>query len=285
VRGLIAWSVYGTDEIERHADTAERRILEDLVKQGGLASLDSGTANGDKPGSTGGLSPASTHDKAASETTERSESPTSSGLWGNFPNASPQPDVEGDAKRQRYPHLATEILCADYFQISETLWSDLPGLLGPIWDIILGSREEALGMPVIEGCDTPEQRSRLRAHVRYELERTKSERDEDDDKRREIIRGNWTRINGMLLTKRPTQVRYHSYSDSETLADNQHCPSIEQMFKFIQEIPSVVSRLVDRIDSPSIQDTILRLITCEEAGVVGVIEVGRLRYRSVIRFS
>jgi hypothetical protein len=83
----------------------------------------------------------------------------------------------------------------------------------------------------------------------------------------------------MLLTKRPTQVRYHSYSDSETLADNQHCPSIEQIFKFIQEIPSVVSRLVDRIDSPSIQDTILRLITCEEAGVAGVIEVSRLRYR------
>lgn len=45
------------------------------------------------------------------------------------------------------------------------------------------------------------------------------------------------------------------------------------MLKFIQDIPRVVSRLVDRIDSPSVQDTILRIITCEEAGVAGVVEV------------
>jgi len=45
------------------------------------------------------------------------------------------------------------------------------------------------------------------------------------------------------------------------------------MLKFIQAIPRVVSRLVDRIDSPSVQDTILRIITCEEAGVSGIVEV------------
>jgi SIT4-associating protein SAP185/190 len=273
VRGLIAWSVYGTDEIERHADTAERRILEDLVKQGGLVASDVRIANGDEIG-TEGQQALHIQDKVASEISERSESPTS-GLWGNFSSASPQPDVEGDAKRQRYPHLATEILCADYFQISETVWSDLSGLLGPMWDIILGSREEALGMPVVEGYDTIGQRSQLRAHVRYELDRTKSERDEDDEKRREIIRGNWTRINGMLLSKRPAQVRHNSCSYSRLLANEKHLSLIEQMFKFIQEIPCVVSRLVDRIDSPSIQDTILRMITCEEAGVIGVIEVGQ----------
>ena len=197
--------MYGTDEIERHADTAERRVLEDLVKQGGLSKSTSHPQGGD----TFGLAQqnaSKTQSNTVSKSSESSGSPTSA-LWGNFSNASPQPDLEGDAKRQRYPHLATEILCADYFQISETLWSDLPGLLGPVWDIILSSREEALGMPVIEGYDTAEERSRLRAHVRYELDIAKSERDEDDDKRREIIRGNWTRINGMLLTKRPAQVR------------------------------------------------------------------------------
>ena len=45
------------------------------------------------------------------------------------------------------------------------------------------------------------------------------------------------------------------------------------MLRFIKEFPQVVSRLVDRIDSPAIQDTLLRIIACEEAGVVGVIEV------------
>lgn len=205
VRGLIAWSVYGTDEIERHADTAERRILEEVVKLGGLPRPSSDSRGG-ASSISGGHGQAQEPEQIPADTSELPESP-SSGLWGTFTNASPQPDLEGDAKRQRYPHLATEILCADYFQISETLWSDLPGLLGPMWDIILSSREEALGMPVIQGYDTAEERCRLRAHVRYELNTAKSERDEDDEKRREIIRGNWTRINGMLLTKRPSQVR------------------------------------------------------------------------------
>jgi hypothetical protein len=45
------------------------------------------------------------------------------------------------------------------------------------------------------------------------------------------------------------------------------------MLQFIKEIPDVITRLIDRIDSPAIQDTILRIIACEEAGVTGTIEV------------
>lgn len=47
------------------------------------------------------------------------------------------------------------------------------------------------------------------------------------------------------------------------------------MLRFIKDFPQVVSRLVDRIDSPAIQDTLLRIIACEEAGVGGVIEVSQ----------
>jgi hypothetical protein len=52
------------------------------------------------------------------------------------------------------------------------------------------------------------------------------------------------------------------------------------MLRFIKEFPQVVSRLVDRIDSPAIQDTLLRIIACEEAGVGGVIEVSRVMCHS-----
>jgi hypothetical protein len=45
------------------------------------------------------------------------------------------------------------------------------------------------------------------------------------------------------------------------------------MWRFIKDFPQVVSRLVDRIDSPAIQDTLLHIIACEEAGVNGVVEV------------
>jgi len=203
VRSLLAWAVYGTDEIERHADAAERNVLEALVKQGGLSTLDNERHEASEQ-TNGSVSAAASKPIVPDEEDRNRGSPSSS--WGNLGNASPQPDLEGDARRQRYPHLATEILCADQFQISETLWSDLAGLLGPIWDIILSSREDALGMPDVQGCFSGEAKQKLRAHVRYELECRQSERDEDDAKRREIIRGNWTRINGMLMSKRPTQV-------------------------------------------------------------------------------
>jgi len=203
VRSLLAWAVYGTDEIERHADAAERNVLEGLMKQGGLATL--GDERPELSGQpNGSVSAAASKPIVPDEEDRNRSSPSSS--WGNLGNASPQPDLEGDARRQRYPHLATEILCADQFQISETLWSDLAGLLGPIWDIVLSSREDALGMPDVQDCPTGEAKQNLRAHVRYELECRQSERDEDDAKRREVIRGNWTRINGMLMSKRPAQV-------------------------------------------------------------------------------
>jgi hypothetical protein len=206
VRSLLAWAVYGTDEIERHADAAERNVLESLVKQGGLDAL----LENRKKEHLGQPEEVNSATPVVPDEVERNRSSPSSS-WGNLGNASPQPDLEGDARRQRYPHLATEILCTDQFQISETLWSDLAGLLGPIWDIILSSREDALGMPDVEGYPSGEAKQKLRAHVRYELECRQSERDEEDAKRREVIRGNWTRINGMLMSKRPAQVSWPSY--------------------------------------------------------------------------
>jgi hypothetical protein len=205
VRGLLAWAVYGTDEIERHADAAERNVIEAILKRGSddIITKVKETALSEPNDDVRLESVGST---VTNYGEQDRQSPSSA--WGNFANASPQPDLEGDARRQRYPHLATEILCADQFQISETLWSDLPGLMGPIWDIILSSREDALGLPVTPGYETEERKQVLRAHVRYELDRTQSERDEEDAKRREIIRGNWTRINGMLMARRPAQVGF-----------------------------------------------------------------------------
>lgn len=44
------------------------------------------------------------------------------------------------------------------------------------------------------------------------------------------------------------------------------------MFQFVKSVPHVVERLVERIDSSAVQDTLLRIVACEEAGVSGVVE-------------
>ena len=43
------------------------------------------------------------------------------------------------------------------------------------------------------------------------------------------------------------------------------------MIPFFQSIPNVISRLATHLNSPSIHDLILRLVSCEEAGVAGTI--------------
>lgn len=61
-------------------------------------------------------------------------------------------------------------------------------------------------MPAAQGYNSPAEKETFRALVRHEIAKSTSDRDEEDNKKREIIRGNWTRINGMLMQKHPAQV-------------------------------------------------------------------------------
>jgi hypothetical protein len=46
-----------------------------------------------------------------------------------------------------------------------------------------------------------------------------------------------------------------------------------QMIAFIKGLPDIVERMVDKIESPAVQDMLLRIVACEEAGAAGTIQV------------
>ncbi|WRT68522.1 uncharacterized protein IL334_005499 [Kwoniella shivajii] len=157
---------------------------------------------------------------------------------------------EDDIHRSKYPSLATEILCCvELWSVSETIIHNPEYLLAPFWDAILppinpdDPKSEA-------NNDTSSNVSRQEASER-ERARNEfwSEKDEERDRRREMIRGMWMRVNGALMTKRTPE-----------------------MMRFIQSLPNIVERIVARIASPAVQDILIRIVSSEESGVSGVID-------------
>jgi SIT4-associating protein SAP185/190 len=45
------------------------------------------------------------------------------------------------------------------------------------------------------------------------------------------------------------------------------------MITFIKSMPNIIERMVDKIESPAVQDMLLRIVACEEAGVAGTVKV------------
>jgi SIT4-associating protein SAP185/190 len=108
-------------------------------------------------------------------------------------DSNPSRYVLSTRKLIRYPQIATEILTSELWTISETVMSHKDTLLTPFWDAVL-----------------PDVPSRV-----YESEKEQardefwSDADEERDRKREIIRGLWTRVNGALMQKRTHEVGEH----------------------------------------------------------------------------
>lgn len=102
----------------------------------------------------------------------------------------------------RYPLIATEILTSELWTISETIMSNKESLLKPFWDSVLPPVE-----PTSPNTEDPMSKSRIE---QSERERARdefwSDKDEERDRKREVIRGFWTRVNGALMTKRTHDV-------------------------------------------------------------------------------
>lgn len=175
-------------------------------------------------------------------------------------------DTEGELKRQRFSQIATEVLCADIWEIQSKFAGDFAGFLQPFW-------EAALGYGISNGMwDRPahlvdgesEEQFRDRQRKYAVVQQTFEQRHaaapssstqaastssaEDDDKRREILRNNFTRVNNALLSHHAAGV-----------------------FSFVKTLPGVLVRMLDRIESTAMQDLVLKLICLEEQGVNGVI--------------
>lgn len=102
----------------------------------------------------------------------------------------------------RYSLIATEILTADLWTVPETIVHNQDSLLRPFWDTVLP--------PIQPSTPSTEDSMSRSRHEQTEKERARdefwSEEDEERHRKQEAIRGMWTRINGNLLQKRPSEV-------------------------------------------------------------------------------
>ncbi|WVR09507.1 hypothetical protein IAU60_006575 [Kwoniella sp. DSM 27419] len=162
---------------------------------------------------------------------------------------------EEEMHKSRYPNVATEVLCcAELWSIADTIVKHSDHLLMPFWDAVLPPISEPTSPTTASGTDEQMNSSIVMSRQEAgERERARnefwSEKDEERDRRREMIRGMWMRVNGTLLTKRTSD-----------------------MIRFIRSLPNIVERLVAGIASPAIQDILIRIVSAEEAGVPGVID-------------
>jgi SIT4-associating protein SAP185/190 len=100
----------------------------------------------------------------------------------------------GSADKERYPSIAAEILTSELWTIPETIMNHKDTLLRPFWDQVVLPLE-AHPRPIRERTE------RERARLAYW-----TEDDEERERKREVIRGMWMRVNASLLQKRTTEV-------------------------------------------------------------------------------
>lgn len=102
----------------------------------------------------------------------------------------------------RYPTVAAEILTSEIWVIPETILSNKDTLLRPFWDAVIP--------PVHTGAEEEEANTPRALYEVSEAYRARVEfgTDEDDerDRKREIIRGLWVKVNGNLIAKRSHEV-------------------------------------------------------------------------------
>nr|XP_018261596.1 uncharacterized protein I303_06036 [Kwoniella dejecticola CBS 10117]OBR83754.1 hypothetical protein I303_06036 [Kwoniella dejecticola CBS 10117] len=265
VKSLLTWVVAGLDELDQQAHEADEEVLSIALTSPDLypsyrpsfQSLSNVPIPGQGRNSPplGPETPSSGPSKLVSETKEDSENSEDE---DHFPGSDVglgkglrrKSEAEEDVQRSRYPTLATEILCcAEIWSTSETIIHNPEYLLAPFWDAVLPSMDDATsnGEPDLSSSAIiSRQQAGERERARNEFW---SEKDEERDRKREVIRGMWARVNGTLMAKRAPE-----------------------MIRFIQSIPNVVERILSRIASPAVQDVLLKIVSAEEGGVTGVID-------------
>jgi hypothetical protein len=116
----------------------------------------------------------------------------------------------------RFSQLATEILTSDIQAITETTLNNLVPLMTSLWDAVLPplspTSSQARLSPFVINSRADLFRAdnvamRRHAAITHIKEEAWDEVEERDDKRREVIRGNWMRVCGVYLGWRPVEVK------------------------------------------------------------------------------
>lgn len=95
---------------------------------------------------------------------------------------------------QSYPRIAAEILTSELWTIPETIMGHKDTLLEPFWDAVIPPLDEHEATSALG-------REKERAHLAFW-----TDEDEERERKREVTRGLWMRVNASLLQKRSTEV-------------------------------------------------------------------------------
>ncbi|WVF67561.1 hypothetical protein IAT40_002319 [Kwoniella sp. CBS 6097] len=268
VKSLLQWVIAGLDELDQAALAADTECLSQALSSPDLYPsyrapqplVIPGTGPNSPPLEPAKMMDVDLKDKEEGDSkqgestengVENQEEEFNSAEIGLGRGLRRKSEGEEDMHRSKYPNTSTEILCcAELWSVSETIIKHADYLLAPFWDAVLPpidpnspcSSEGIMASSMIMSRQEAGERERARNEFW-------SDKDEERDRRREVIRGMWMRVNGALMTKRTPE-----------------------MIRFIQSLPNIVDRLVARIASPAVQDILIRIVSSEEGGVTGVMD-------------
>ena len=217
VKTLLQWVVSGLDELDQQAALAESMSFDQAMTSPALFPFSHSQppplgvpVPGPGPNSPP-LEPAKmAYDNESKDESEEAIGFPGAGLGiGLGEGLERQESRDSDVSRSRYPQIATEILTSELWTIPETVMAHKDTLLRPFWDAVLPVQEVSTPSTVDS--------SRMSRQEQSERERARdefwSEKDEERERKREVIRGLWTRVNGALISKRTTEVGLLSRRD------------------------------------------------------------------------
>ncbi|WVQ80146.1 hypothetical protein IAT38_002251 [Cryptococcus sp. DSM 104549] len=270
-KSLLQWVVAGLDELDQQAALADSECLSYAITspdlypsyQAPASLLVPGTGPGSPPlepvkfGQEGALgAEGSAPGEGDDGTEENGEVKEEVGGDLEVPGLGQglrrKSEGEEDVLRSKYPTTATEILtCPDIWSVVDTVMRNADTLLTPFWNAVLPPIEPST--PTTAGSAATASTIATARQEAGERERARkefwSDEDEERDRRREMIRGLWIRVNTGLLSRRP-----------------------QDMIRFIQTLPNIVERIVAQISSPAIQNLLIAIITSEQGGITGTID-------------
>ncbi|ORX38413.1 SIT4 phosphatase-associated protein-domain-containing protein [Kockovaella imperatae] len=250
VKSLLHWVIVGLDDLDSEAALADSQLLDHAMNSSDVFPAyrpASGTdILGTSPDSPP-LEPAKMADESidaiSSMSTPENDSESSqlgtASIIGLGRGLERQQSSD-ELYRARFPLIATEILTSEMWTIGDCIMSNAEEILKPFWDAVLPNAE-----PSTPSTESSVSRQEIteRERISYQF---RTDVDEERDRKREMLRCRWARVNGHLLAKRPSK-----------------------MIQFIQSLPNIVERLVLRLSSTATQDLLIRIIASEEDGVEG----------------
>ncbi len=204
IKSLLQWVISGLDELDQQATEAHSALFDHAIS---LYPSYQGRRNipGPGPGSPP-LEPLRIPDPDPDPDSLGEANPvTSVDLEGDRTGftsgiTTTSSETASDDGRSRYPAISTEVLTSELWLLTETVMQHKENLLRPFWEAVLPPLDPPSSTLEELAASRPEQSERDRARDEFW-----SEKDEERERKREMIRGMWVRVNAAFM-KRTAEV-------------------------------------------------------------------------------